>query len=189
MNGKIKILSVFLFTFFLTTNLLGQDYKYIRKAERLINSNINLNRAIKLLDKAENVNYGFCGNAWATAFWNINYLKARAYDKKEQYSMALAHLDSIKGCSFGGDCESSDALKYEILGKVFDNDEIKKALLEKSDSIISFKKIWMEKNICVYLDSLNYNICFTIDPDIFSEKRELTLNEVFIKMNIYSKFE
>ena len=183
-----NILIVFLIAF-ISANSFGQNFKYINKAERLIDANIRLDRALKLLDKAEKVDYGFCGNSRITAFWHINYLKARVYYKKKELKLALTHLDSINGCMFGGNCKKSDSLKYKIIGELYGKKKVLTLLKNLSDSVITYTDVWMERNICLHLDSIDYNFCFSFDPIIFKNNEKLTLNKIFIKMNIYGRFE
>lgn len=108
---KYFIISLLIFVSF---QLWSQNYNYINRAEKLINKSRNLSKAMRLLNKAQNVDYGFCGNAWAEADWSIHYLKARIYYIQEKYELAIKELNSIDNCHLGGDCHSSDSLKLRV---------------------------------------------------------------------------
>lgn len=81
--------------FSLSLQIYAQEgFKMIRKAEHKYENGHN-NSALKLLSKAENMNYGFCGNASMDANRAINLLKAKIYINKKEYQMARNSLDSI----------------------------------------------------------------------------------------------
>ena len=70
-----------LILFFILTSpvhCFSQSYNYIKKAERKINEK-DYPSALKLLKKAQNADYGFCGNARVEALVSIDDLKLRIY--------------------------------------------------------------------------------------------------------------
>jgi|GEM_PF-2138161 len=170
-------------------SLNAQDYDYINRAEKLINANKNLPRALKLLDKAVQGDYGFCGNAYASAFWNMHYLRARVYNEQKEYLLGLKELDSITSCAFGGNCSASDSLKFEILNKAFDKSKILKSLESLSDSLIYRDSLLWSYRVCIDLELIEYTFCFFVNKDLMANKKSMTLKEILTEMNIYAKFE
>ncbi len=90
-----KILSLFIL-FALAFPIYAQNgFKVIKKAEQKYKKGQS-NKALKLLSKAEKMDYGFCGNAWMEAERSINLLKAEIYINKGEYQLARNSLDSIR---------------------------------------------------------------------------------------------
>ena len=87
--------------------------KMIRKAEHKYENGHN-DRALKLLSKAENMNYGFCGNASMDANRTINLLKAKIYINKKEYQMARNSLDSIGWEHIGDNLDSIRIRTYQM---------------------------------------------------------------------------
>ena len=93
--NDMKGILIFLVFFCLTLKTFAQEgFKVIYKAE-VKYENGQHERALKLLTKAENMNYGFCGNAWMDANRAINLLRAKIYIDNKEYQMARNSLDSI----------------------------------------------------------------------------------------------
>ena len=134
-----------------------QGYKFIEKAEKNL-KNENLNKAEEFLRKAKLSNYGFCGNAWASAFGEINLIQTQIHNKRKDYDKALALLDSIDGCSFGANCEARDSLKVVTLISKFGKEKVK----ESFSSVIKIEKLEKdyETIYSVYLKELNYTLVF-----------------------------
>ena len=185
----MKSLKYILILITFTNSLLAQDYSYIRKAEKLIDKNTNLPRAMELLDKAEKVDYGFCGNAWATAFWNINYLRARGYYQLGKSRLALAQLDSIEGCSFGGDCEKSDSLKLHIIKETFGKELVIKSFDTIADSLIVLDSAFFGLKICIPILTTDYQICLSPSALLMFRSSGFTLRELFADLRVYSYLE
>ncbi len=118
MKGVVIIL-VF-FTLPLQT-FAQKGFKVIRKAENKFQNGRN-DRALNLLSKAENMNYGFCGNAWMDADRAINLLRAKIYIDKREYQMARNSIDSIS---------------WEYLGDNLDSIRIKTYLMEYGKDSLS----------------------------------------------------
>lgn len=110
-----------------------QGYRFINRAERNIDLGL-YKRAGKQLAKAKESDYGFCGNAWADAFGNIYLLESEMHTKQQQYDAALAVLDSLENCAFGGDCNKRDSLIISNLYLKFGKDKVKSAI-ENADTI------------------------------------------------------
>lgn len=92
-NFKI-ILTLFTFLSFFQYAHAQDGFKVIRKAQRKYDIGLN-KKALKLLEKADNMDYGFCGNAWMDANREINTLRATIYIDQKQYQLARNSLDSI----------------------------------------------------------------------------------------------
>lgn len=89
----------FILSFFFFLNLAipayaQEGFNVIRKAETQFQKG-NTEKALKLLLKAENMNYGSCGNASMDANRSINLLRAKIYIDQEKYQEARNSLDSI----------------------------------------------------------------------------------------------
>ncbi len=91
MRHTISIIVFFVF-FSLTLQVFSQEgFDVIRLAERKYEKG-QLNGALKLLSKAEKMDYGFCGNAWFEADNAINSLRYKIYMDKKDYEMARNSL-------------------------------------------------------------------------------------------------
>lgn len=99
---NLKYIPIFLIFFSLTLKTFAQKgFDIISKAEVKYEHG-KYKSALKLLSKAENMNYGFCGNAWMDADRAIYLLRAKIYINKKEYQLARNSLDSI-GWEFNGD--------------------------------------------------------------------------------------
>ena len=139
----------------------NEGYRKIQRAEKLLKSNTKLDKAIDLLNDAKDDNYGFCGNAYASAEWEINFLLAQIYSQNKQYSIALGNIDEIKNCNLGGDCYKSDSLKLKILVDLYGKDNLKNELkkTKSSKNFINIKNDSISKK-CLNLEKFNYQYCF-----------------------------
>lgn len=84
-----------LFIFFLcfSVPLLAKDgFKFIEKAEKKIEKK-KYAQAMKLLEKADSANYGFCGNAWIDARYAIMMNKLKIYDAENDPISAVKLLN------------------------------------------------------------------------------------------------
>jgi len=111
---KLKTLLFFLSLLsFAVPSFAQKGFKVIDKAERKFEKGKN-RRALKLLSKAEKMNYGFCGNAWIEAEIAIDLLRAKIYMDQKKYQLARNSLDSISW-GFGGDCYDSIRIRsYQL---------------------------------------------------------------------------
>lgn len=91
MKGRLIF---FLFISLTLQSFAQEGFKVIRKAEHKYKNGKN-EKALSILIKAENMNYGFCGNSWMDANRAINLLRAKIYIDKKDYQMARNSLDSI----------------------------------------------------------------------------------------------
>jgi len=134
-----------------------QGYKFIEKAEKNLKKE-NLNKVEEFLRKAKLSDYGFCGNAWASAFGEINLIQTQIHNKRKDYDKALILLDSIDGCSFGANCEARDSLKVVTLILKFGKEKVK----ESFSNVTKIEKLEKEFETIysVYLKELNYTLIF-----------------------------
>lgn len=137
--------------------------RLINNAEKLIKKN-KLDTALYNLQEAKKADYGFCGNAWESANWEISYLKAIIYLKKNEYNKSLKELDSIRGCGFGGDCAKSDSLKVAVLIKMYGKEKISKLFLENT-SFVRNKDSYFDGLQSINFISINYIFRFTYIED------------------------
>ncbi|WP_188618512.1 hypothetical protein [Cloacibacterium rupense] len=178
MFKKIVFLG-FVFCVFYFVNAQNEGYHKIAKAERLLKSNRKLDKAIDLLDDAKDDDYGFCGNAYASVNWKINFLLAQVYSQNKQYSIALENIDNIKNCNFGGDCYKSDSLKLKILVDLYGLDNLKNELkrTKNSKNFVNIKNDSVSKK-CLNLEKFNYQYCFGLNDRrrYFIEGKEFVVN-------------
>lgn len=89
------ILLLICFTQALFLHAFSQNgFELINKAENRY-AHGHTKSALRLLDKAEKVDYGFCGNAWSDAKRDINLLRAEIYIQQQEYQLARNSLDAI----------------------------------------------------------------------------------------------
>lgn len=74
----MKKIHIILFLLSLPLQVLAQSYNTIHRAEKAIEQK-NYEKALRLLDRAEKQDYGFCGNASLEADRMITQLRYRAY--------------------------------------------------------------------------------------------------------------
>ena len=72
----------------------NDGYRCIRKAKKHYGKG-NFKKSLSFLDKADQMDYGFCGNAWMDASEGINSLRSMNYIKLGNYHLARNYLDSI----------------------------------------------------------------------------------------------
>lgn len=136
----------------------NEGYLFLKKAQKQINKN-NIKNARILLKKAKDTNYGFCGNAWASANSEIKLIEAQILNINKNYDESLKILESIDGCSYGGNCIKRDSLKVKTLILKFGKDKVKNAF--KNVNMIS--KIENEDDDEIYsafIKDLNYKFNF-----------------------------
>jgi len=107
-----------------------RGYKVIKKAQNKIEFN-DFSKAIKLLNKAEKMDYGFCGNAWLVAKQEIDSLRFVAFYNLKKYDLARRSLDSIISFSKRDDLDSLKVLTYQ---KEYGNEFLKKHIKESLSS-------------------------------------------------------
>jgi hypothetical protein len=131
--NEIKPMPFFILLFlFLGTSqcvFAQRGYKVINKAEKKIESKDYL-KALRLLDRAEKMDYGFCGNARLEADLAIDSLRFVAFYKLNKYESARKSLDSL--FSFGNR-EDLDSLKVLTYQKEYGT-EFLKNIIDKSIS-------------------------------------------------------
>ena len=157
----------------------AQNYKHIKKATQLINSDKNLAKALWHLEKAEKVDYGFCGNAWMEAFWRIHFERARIYARKGNYHSTLSELDSIVTCAFGGDCVKSDSLKLEALFLMYGVENVTKALESNFHKLVTLESMDENNRFLVHLESINYDLWLYIPLQYKWGFEHIEVREIF----------
>ena len=119
-----------LFTISFTGNS-QEGYDNIRKAEKKIQSG-QYRKALALLEKADSANYGFCGNAWASAFDEIALKRARIYKLQgKQIEAANAIWDVGGPLVF----DQHDSLKVAYLIDAYGKEDIRIAIDRVIDSM------------------------------------------------------
>ena len=99
----------------------GQDgFRVIAKAEKQIDKG-NLTKALRLLEKADSMDYGFCGNAWMDAEEKITLNRVRIFDIKQEYLNAANELN--KSAFFG--IKGIDSLKVAYFIKHYGKEKVK----------------------------------------------------------------
>jgi len=94
-------------------------FRVIDRAEEKIAEG-DLTKALKLLNRAEKMDYGFCGNAYLTADQYIDSLRVVIHLKNKDYKLARASMDSIFWLAERLDIDSIKARTYQYeLGAEF----------------------------------------------------------------------
>jgi hypothetical protein len=111
----IKTVSlVFIFTIIYATTVFTQSgFKTIQKADIKYEKG-KYYKSLNLLNKADTMNYGFCGNAWMDANSAINILRYHIYTDLENYQMARNSLDSITWIRQGSRIDSLKIRSYQL---------------------------------------------------------------------------
>ncbi|MFK7783902.1 MAG: hypothetical protein AB8B56_02240 [Crocinitomicaceae bacterium] len=169
----MKIVVFFLFTFATTCLYCQEGFDVIRRAEKKIEQH-KYEKALKLLEKADSMNYGFCGNAWIEAREAIALNRIKIFDAKGEHLKAANTLNSVN-FYFG---ENLDSLKTAYFIKALDRNLIK----EEIDSCI---------NLISTLDSvdffmgLEFNVSFSDSPFIISSSTlRFVRRDAFIQTEI-----
>ena len=130
----MKILIIFLFN--VSTFFAQNGYTYIQNAAKKI-ENKKYSEALYQLSIAESSDYGFCGNAWASAMGDIKILKSKAYTGQGFYDKALQELSTMTDCNFGADCQTADVLKIELLIHKYGKEKVASAFKNEKSYIRS----------------------------------------------------
>jgi len=101
-----------------------KGFKLITKAELKYEQGKNT-KALKLLSKAENMNYGFCGNAWMDASFSINLLRVKIHFKNNDYQAARDCLDSV---NWRADGDYLDSIRIRTYQMEFGKDSLSKMI-------------------------------------------------------------
>lgn len=108
----------FIFLFIISLCYIGcsnpseyKEFDLVREAEK-IHSQGNLEKALDLLDQAQYVDYGSCGNSYMEANSLITDSKCRIYIEKGQYKLAREILNSSN--SYGGTLDSLRIRSYQL---------------------------------------------------------------------------
>lgn len=166
----------FFIILFLSTISYSQNYRLINKAERLLNSNApNFKKIDNLLERASKSNYGFCANAKGIALSEIEYLKAKKYFIKKEYSKSLSLLESNTVWS-KPNC--SDSLKVLCLIKIHGKETIRDLLLEHKNKSTSSCASKNYNTICLELQTIDYTFCFHDQNKGFSKEKETILTTI-----------
>ncbi|UII25823.1 hypothetical protein LVD15_21350 [Fulvivirga maritima] len=118
-------------------------------------------KALKLLAKAERMDYGFCGNAWEGSERAINLLRTKIYINQENYQLARKCLNSI-GLEYKGD--NLDSIRIRTYQMEYGKDSLSNMI------DLSFNNT---KVVC------RENDFFVIIPLTNGEKIELKINPIF----------
>lgn len=142
-----------LFLFFNSLTLLSQNgFKVIQKAEKKIEQG-NLDRANKLLNKADSMDYGFCGNAWMEARDLIALNRIKILESKGQYLQAANTLNQ-EHLFYGSNL---DSLKMTYFLKVIDKSKIKSEIDSCINRLYSIDSV-------DFLGGYSFNVNFSDEP-------------------------
>jgi len=90
----MKIQLIILLSFLPILAYSQEGFKIIEKAEKKFEHK-NYRKTLQLLNQAEGMDYGFCGNSWMDANRSINLLRAKVHLAQKNYQLARNSLDSI----------------------------------------------------------------------------------------------
>lgn len=114
----------------------AQDYSLIVRAENKINQK-EYDKALRLLNRAENADYGFCGNAYFEAIFKIDSLKLRLFKEKKDLLALRKFLDNDKHEMPSDSTYAKERIFLAL--NYFSKDELKQ-------SLISSIKFMVKKN-------------------------------------------
>lgn len=114
-----------------------KGFDVIRKAERKIERG-NYTRALHLLEKAEKMNYGFCGNAWIEAEESILMNKAKIYSKTGDNLQAANTLNELSFEMYHP--QNVDSLKTVYYVNEFGKERVKHEI-DSCIAILSWKEV------------------------------------------------
>ncbi|MBU2927066.1 hypothetical protein KO515_02370 [Winogradskyella psychrotolerans] len=197
MKLKFVILFLFFMAFFGWSQTTKYDYKdgynFISKAEKSFKKN-KIEKAEEYLVKAKNSNFGFCGNAWASAYSSIELLEAQIANKKKNYNLSLKILDSINGCNYGGDCNRRDVIKIETLFLKHGKNKVIEAF--KNVTEVNENNDDQNNPYSVFLKEFNYNFNFggsytiiNVDSDGEPIEQTQTTNKFIIVARRYKFYK
>lgn len=133
--------------------LYSQDgFDVIRHAEKKIEQG-KYEKALQLLDKADTMDYGFCGNAWMEAREAITLDRVKIYEAQGDYLEAANTLNSAD--LFYRD--NIDSLKTAYYIKVLDK-EIMKSEIDSCIALIT------SIDSVDFLMGLSFNVTFIDEP-------------------------
>lgn len=168
----MKIHTVIFYLSFFPILIFGQkEYKYsykdgynfLSKAQKQIKKG-KVENAKKLIVKAKESNYGFCGNSWASANSQIKLIESQILNKENKYDESLKILESIDKCSYGANCMKRDFLKIETLFLKFGKEKVKSAF-KNVNQITKDENDEYENSYHAYIKDIDYNFNF-IDSNI-----------------------
>ena len=114
-------LILLLLTLTISLHAFSQNgFELISKAENRY-AHGHTNSALRLLDKAEKVNYGFCGNAWSDAKRAIILLRAEIYIQQQEYQLARNSVDAI---SYGYLKDNFDSIRIRTYQMEYGKDSL-----------------------------------------------------------------
>lgn len=170
---------IVLFLFFCFSSF-SQSYKTIHKAEKAIDQK-NYDKALRLLDKAEKQDYGFCGTAWLEAKIMITELRFRAYKEKGDKNELEKLLNEVNPFFEFNNSYSKErlALALDTYTKDEIDTRIKQALLNYKEDAESFGS----NIISIKISEQDILKLFFEISDVYTimKGNKLTLNDALIK--------
>jgi hypothetical protein len=152
-----------------------EGFKLIRKAEKKI-ENGRYTKALSLLDRAENSNYGFCGNAWLEADDAIAKNRVKIYDALNEPFKAAEIINSLEFFYSNDDLDSIKTAYYvDALGKELVKNEIDSCINRLQAGLMdSIHRIW----------EIELATSFTEDPFVITNSTlSKALRESMLAMN------
>ncbi len=184
----MKIILLFLAIIQINITWSQNGFKVIRKAEKQIEKG-NLTKALKLLDKANSMDYGFCGNAWNEAEEAIAFNRVKIYDATGEFLKAANELNSINYYYR----ENLDSLKIVYFIKDIDKQIIKReidsciATINNLDSIDFYFGLDLNVNFSEKPFHISYETLKIVRKDIFmltdENKNVSMLNRFQLSLN------
>lgn len=150
-----------------------KGFKVIRKAEQKMEQG-NYQKALRLLDKADGMNYGFCGNAWIEAQELIVINRATVYAKLDQPLRAADTLNALTSLYITAPI---DSLKTVYYVEEFGKERVKREI----DSCIALITSESLKSLMYYgRTNLYLDVRFSAEP--FSLSYYPTLESIVFRL-------
>ena len=153
--------------------------RFIIKAEKHLNRG-NLAKAEDFISKAKKSDFGFCGNAWMSAYSQITIIEVRLLNTMKEYDKALTLLDSLNGCVFDADCSARDSLKIITLILKYGKEKVQQSF--KSVSVVHIPDYpFFGQSFWVELEDFNYVFLFYVPYSVYISERDSEAEEMDIK--------
>lgn len=150
-----------------------KGFDVIRQAEKKIEKG-KFDKALKLLDQADTMNYGFCGNAWFETKESIALNRAKIFDSMEEPLKAAITLNN---CSFFFNTEI-DSIKTAYFINEFGKELVKREIDSCIEALtyadIDSMGIWMEIKLKVNFSEKPFILSYgTVDATLQDMNRNV----------------
>lgn len=164
-----------LILFISTLSWSQEGFKVIRKAEKCIEHG-QYKKALNLLDKAEKMDHGFCGNAWLEADEAIAVNRAKIYISQKEPLKAANSLNNLNFWSSSRLDSTKTAYFIERLGKELVKQQIDSCITELTSADLDGLHLPMEFTLDVQFSEepfgISYETCMAVRNGMITGNEE-----------------